>query len=206
MDQENKKPITAVIVGSKSDFEQMVRGLSLLEAESQDGGRVETLGVFVRSCHRHPIALIVLIYQLLCQDVNVIITGAGKLNALSGMVETILLRIFYPLSCALSALYLWHITPEQILGVRVLAVAFKGSTDSANQAAMYGATEVPGTQLVWKTPGTDEQYVGEEGFFNAVMAVVENNLPVSLNPPDTSKVPMDFTVEEALAKAKEAKK
>lgn len=175
----------ACLVGSDSDLTQMEKGLRWLYQQVKDMSTngVSNRGVHVRSAHRHPIALLVLLFKLVRdKETQVIVTGAGKTNALSGMVETILLRIFYPLAPALKLFHVWNVTRKDILKIRVLGVAFEGSTEESTQAAMLSTRQVPSSQVIWA--GADgKQLVGSEGFL-AAMKLAATGLPAAKVPED----------------------
>lgn len=152
-----------VIVGSKNDLKQCVRGLDVLATyASQDQIKVT---VHVKSVHRHTERLQYLLRTLSKADeTDVIIAGAGKAAALPGFVDGYLRN---------------YIKDGKIM---VLGVAFTGGNDLDNTAAILSITQVPGTQVIYAGQGSD-------GFKNAcAMACEKNDFPaIALNaeiPPD----------------------
>jgi phosphoribosylaminoimidazole-succinocarboxamide synthase len=120
-----------VICGSKSDFEQIVSGLAILEM-AEANGNVEVLSVEVCSAHRNPTALRKLLLSIALQEVDVVLLCAGKLAALFGDCDAI---------------------SRNELGnslTRFVVVPLRGESEASCMAAYLSAKEVPNSQFVFK--------------------------------------------------------
>jgi phosphoribosylaminoimidazole-succinocarboxamide synthase len=121
----------AVIVGSRSDFPKISAGINILRiAEAQ--GIIDLFPVEVCSAHRNPEKLRELMKKYTILGVDAVIACAGKLAALFGNIDSELRNVL------------------KNNHTRVVAVPLKGSTEEATMAALYGATEVPNSQFIFK--------------------------------------------------------
>lgn len=131
----------AVIVGSKNDLKQCVKGLETLEVYTKQGK--VSVRVYVRSVHRHTNNLLSLLRILHVRDeTDIIIAGAGKAAALPGCIDAYLR---------------FDLKNTKIT---VLGVAFVTGHAEDDAAAPLSIARVPDTQVIYK--GT-----GAEGFNNA---------------------------------------
>lgn len=178
-----KPRIIAVIVGSTSDLPQCQAGLELLKSREATGN-IKVEGVYVRSIHRMTEQTLQLVRDL-APRVDVLITGAGWANHLTGTVDA----------------YLRYMLRNDT--VVVLGVAF-GDPDYEilSTAAKLSISEVPGTQVVFRGSG-NKQFFGGEGFTDACVLAAIGALPKIELPP--LKEPIDFTVEAALQFIREQK-
>lgn len=119
-----------VIVGSKNDLKQCLKGLELL------GQGQAKVSVYVRSVHRHVGKLLWLLESLQeADDVDVIIAGAGKAAHLPGCVDAFLR---------------YHLGNTRI---NVIGVAFKSDDKKDNLASVLSITQVPYTQVLYAGEG-----------------------------------------------------
>lgn len=181
-----KKRKIAVIIGSKSDLSQCGRGLKVLEECSQ---LVDIVGVYVMSQHRNTLELQDLLKTLVSMEVDVIITGAGWANHLTGCCDAFLRYTLRDDKVVVIGVAFEDITSE------------KGSVrDKHNRAAVLAMTEVPGTQVLFDFHDFDLigdlAYTGVDGFANACKIAASRLLPkITLPAP---KETCTFTLEEAL--------
>lgn len=167
----------AVIIGSKSDLAQCRGGLELIkEYISNNPGEIEMAGVYVRSQHRNTLDTQELLRELETMKVDVVITGAGWANHLTGCCD---------------AFYRFTLRNDQIV---VIGVAFEGGNEERNKAAVLSITEVPGTQVVFEE--NKYVYFGAVGFLKACLFAITGELP-KLKLPEP-KPTMDLSLEEAL--------
>jgi phosphoribosylaminoimidazole-succinocarboxamide synthase len=127
-----KKRKVAVIAGSDSDLLQIAQGINLLRI-GKKRGLIDVHFIDTCSAHRNPLDLERLVEDCINSGVDVIITCAGKLAALFGVVDLTLLRNKY------------HNT-----SISVVAVPMKGDTQEATDAAILSAKQVPGSQFVYQ--------------------------------------------------------
>lgn len=153
-----KKPRRiAIIVGSENDLKsQCSMGLALL-ATMVAQGEVEVVAVEVASIHRNTRYVLQLV-ESLAGKVDVIITGAGWANHLSGVVDA---YIRYTL---------------RVSNVRVIGVAFEDFLNPAHTAAaILSMSEVPGTGLVCQD--SLGFFTGRDGFVRACNYAVRGDFP-----------------------------
>lgn len=169
-----KKRKIAVIIGSQSDLPQCLTGLEILRAEEQNG-HITTDGVHIASMHRNTDYMFTLLERLYADGVDVIITGAGWANHLTGMADAYLRNCLHNST------------------IVVIGVAFEGR-ESAHTAAAVGSIKyVPGAQVVF------DNFVGASGFARACKFAATGPLP-QITAPQT-KPPEVLTLEEAIAEA-----
>jgi phosphoribosylcarboxyaminoimidazole (NCAIR) mutase len=147
-----------VILGSDSDLPECRRGLEALEAAAEHED-IEVAGVLTMSVHRNTLPLFRELERLHQENaVDLIITGAGWANHLTGMVDAYL---------------------RYTLGNDRIAVFGVGFEDKQNakhtQAAELSMSEVPGTQVSFGD-GMGS-YIGEDGFFRACRNAITGPLP-----------------------------
>lgn len=143
----------AVLIGSDSDLPQCLKGFKLLKNAAQDCG-IEIVDIVTASIHRNKNTVLETVNDWIGQ-VDVIITGAGWANHLSGMVDS----------------HLRYDMHDQT--ITVIGVAFEDKTNPYHTlAAMHSIKYVPGTQVVFR-----DSFVGEEGFAQAVSFAVYEVLP-----------------------------
>lgn len=174
MTELGKKREIAVAVGSPRDLEQCVEGLELLCAAEERGeiewvyiggewstGQIACDQVLCTSVHRNPGFTDQVFASLKGLGVDVIITGAGQANHLSGSEEARLRNLFGNLDTV------------------VVAVAFEDlDGDKENtMAACLATSQIPGTQCVYKDG--DGYFVGATGFERACRYALTCELPVS---------------------------
>jgi hypothetical protein len=173
----------AVIIGSKSDLPQCLEGLLVLEKACK-AGEIELVngGIIISSVHRATTATLHLIKGLSesVQPPDVLITGAGRANHLTGMADA----------------YLRYDLRDR----RVLVVGV-GFDDPVNprytQAAELSVSEVPGTQVVFED--RQDKFIGSHGFLRSCEFAVHGNLPAIRLP--ESKPQEFFRLEEAISQA-----
>lgn len=165
----------AIIVGSKSDLKQCKEGLKFLKSLSST---VFTF-VYIRSQHRHTLKLQQLLKELTENDLaDVIVTGAGMANHLSGCTDA----------------YLRYTLRNTI--IPVIGVAFEDPKSEENtNAAILSMKCVPKTQLIFKNEG-GIPFVGPKGFLAACKLAVSENLPKPQLPEPVEY--FDMTLEEAM--------
>ncbi|MCU0680591.1 MAG: AIR carboxylase family protein [Planctomycetes bacterium] len=187
---EREKLKVAIIIGSETDLigseineSQLLEGLEALAAASD---KVLVIGVYAYSQHRNTEPLQDLIKRLIKEGVEVIITGAGWANHLSGCTD---------------ALIRYTIRDAHVI---VLGVAFEdkseGSGKRHTEAAILSMTEVPGTKLIYQ----DEEgvFVGPAGFLRACQCAIKAVFPIVELP--KLKPEKKWTLEEAIKVAKDA--
>lgn len=170
-----KKRKIAVIVGSLNDLiSQGGKGLRALQKYAA-GGVIEVIGVYVSSIHRNTEATLALLKDLSAREVDVIITGAGWANHLTGTADA----------------YLRH----EIRNTHtvVVGVAFADEKDpKRTEAAVASIVYVPGTQVVWSLC----VMTGSEGFRRACEWAATEDLPEIKLP--TPHEPRAMTLGEAV--------
>ncbi|MEN9558124.1 MAG: hypothetical protein RL141_493 [Candidatus Parcubacteria bacterium] len=148
-----------VISGSRSDEDQMGKGLSDLRRHVQEG-RAADVHRHVISCYQNPDTLAQ--YARNVPDNAIIIAGAGLVAALPGMLKALLV-----------AAGKGHIP--------VLGVAFEGSTPEETLAAELSIKCLPGNLVLKDIDG--KVYVGPAGFRAACNAAVEDEFLRIAPPP-----------------------
>lgn len=163
-----KKRKIVIMIGSDSDLPQCVEGLKFLKQTYKDG-KIFDVEVITASIHRNTdyvLEKLIKISEL--GDVDAIITGAGWANHLTGVVDA----------------YLRYGIGDK--KVCVIGVAFEDEENfTHSQAALLGISEVPGTQVVYRSPvkdRRDQRFFGEKGFLLACKFAVENDLPIIKQP------------------------
>lgn len=166
----------AVIIGSKNDKSQCTEGFAILRQAVADG-QILMVDRRVSSIHLNTQETLDHIKMMVRECVDVLITGAGMANHLSGTTDAYLRN---------------HLKNDRMV---VIGVAFEGQTDEDNQAAILSITRVPGTQVVYKDDAGI--FFGNHGFLRACQFAIEGNLPLVHKP--QPRVVEKFTLEEALA-------
>ena len=151
-----------IMIGSLSDLDQCLYGLSYL-IKMIKKGLAEIRWVDASSQHRHTLMVqsILAQYSRMPADekIDVLITGAGWANHLSGCADSFLR---YTL---------------QDSDIPVIGVAFDDLKDSNHtRAAILSSSEVPGNQMILENDKI-RSLVGEEGFFWACQYAVKGKLP-----------------------------
>lgn len=170
----------AVILGSKSDLSQCCSGLELLEAACLRG-EIE-MGVVISSIHRATDETLQYLRFLSREEEppDVLITGAGWANHLTGMCDSYLR---------------YQMRNDKIV---VVGVAFEDlGNDLHTLAAKLSITEVPGNQVVFD----DERknFVGSDGFTRACEFAINGLLPtITLPLPRPSEL---LSLKDAISEA-----
>lgn len=176
----------AVIIGSESDLKQCLTGLKFLQdltlapknSPETKGGLVEIAGVYIRSQHRNTLETQKLIEKMLTDRVDVIITGAGWANHLSGCTDA----------------YLRYTLKTE--NIKVIGVAFEDINEPRHtQAALLSISEVPGTQVIFKDG--DGEFIGSAGFLRACRFAALVRLPTITLP--APKPARDLSLLEAIS-------
>ena len=172
-----KKRTIAVLIGSDSDLKQCEQGLKLLQ-EAEANGEIKCVGVYTGSIHRNTErVLLMLTREFQLAEVDILITGAGMANHLSGMCDSYLRYQLNNVSTS------------------VIGVAFSDAKNSINtQAAKLSVSQVPGTQVVFQDAAG--QFVGADGFARACALAVTGPLPDITEP--LPKKTSERTIEQAL--------
>ena len=138
---KDEKPLVQILVGSRSDLEQINIGLTHLRGKAK-------FVVSVMSCDRNPEELRNFAHDVLpCADV--IIAGAGMSARLPGAVKS-------------------HLCCFGHSEIPVIGVAFAGKSEAENIAARAAIEEIPGKPL--EVDGDGRAYFGWEGFKEACIA------------------------------------
>ncbi|OGD56401.1 hypothetical protein A2V71_04690 [Candidatus Berkelbacteria bacterium RBG_13_40_8] len=172
----------AVIVGSKTDLKQCGQGLEYLRQESQ-ANRVKLIGgILASSIHRATEFTLKKLRELHSSKSppDVLITGAGWANHLTGMCDA----------------YLRYTLGDT--KIVVVGVAFEDS-DNQNHtlASRLSISEVPKTQVVFSDKlGSFED---QNGFLRACRFAVNGVLPAIILP--ESRPPELLSLENALKEA-----
>lgn len=178
-----KKRTIVVMVGSDSDLPQCIPGLEYLQ-EAVDEDRACVTFADTASIHWNTEEVLTIARSMgNIGAVDVLITGAGMANHLTGTVDAFLRRTVR--------------TPGPV----VIGVAFESDDSEATKAAIYSIKYVPGTQVVY----SDEQgdFIGEDGFLRACKYAVSGELP-EITIPDRREAQYR-RLNEALTKAREIK-
>lgn len=163
-----------IIIGSVSDFIQCLLGLLLLQRMIAEG-RVKIVFLRAGSIHRNTDEVLGWVRKAHEENsVDVLITGAGWANHLSGTVDA----------------YLRHTLHNTT--IQVFAVAFEDSKDVQHtQAAILSITEVPGHQMVF------DNYIGMEGFMAACRDASSGEKLRELKVPDPRPT-ASFSLKDAI--------
>lgn len=150
-------PKIGIIVGSDSDLKQCAQGLKwLIKMEGQR--RIKVRDVLTMSVHRHTDKLLKELKQAVATSRwNIIISGAGWANHLTGTIDA----------------YLRYTLRDD--KVVVIGVAFKDDDKLHTLAAQLSISQVPNTQVVWKD--RRGPFIGAEGFVRACKLAVNGKLP-----------------------------
>jgi hypothetical protein len=147
-------------------------------------GEVSEVGVYTMSIHRNTEILLFKLRQELAPVVDVLITGAGWANHLTGTCDA----------------YLRYTLRND--HVVVVGVAFEDANeDQHTVAAMLSIKAVPGTQVVYRDE-QGKQFVGYQGFADACRFAASGQLPVIKLP--EAKSPLVRTLEEAIKFSQES--
>lgn len=143
----------AVMIGSESDLDQCESGLNYLK-RMERRGKIKVTQIYIASVHRNLGTVMENIAQLIEDEVDAVIVGAGWANHLTGITDAHLR---------------YQLRNDHIV---VMGVAFEDSAnDRHTQAAILSITEVPKTQVVFNG------FVGSEGFSAACKFTAESDLP-----------------------------
>lgn len=144
----------AVLIGSKSDLGQCFPGLKVL-AQAEKDGKIQVRPVQIASIHRNTDFVLGLLTEWSKKkSADIVITGAGWANHLTGMCDAYLR-------------YTLH--DDRIV---VLGVTFEDPKNfNHTQAAILSVSEVPGTQVVFSSRSPN-YFVGAEGFEDACKRAV----------------------------------
>lgn len=178
-----------IIIGSLSDLDQCLKGFEYL-IKMAEKGLAEIHWVDASSQHRHTLIVQSILTQYSRMPVNekidVLITGAGWANHLSGCADSFLR---YTL---------------QDSDITVIGVAFEDHENSNHtRAAILSSSEVPGNQMILKNYRR-QPLVGEEGFLWACQYAVEGALPEvkAKIPPEYKRMDIYEACDLALKKIK----
>ena len=168
-----------IILGSKNDLKQCLKGLELLGQRAAERYSGVSVSVYVKSAHRHTTGLLWLL-DAICQaeseadGVNVIITGAGWAAALPGLVDAYLR---------------YH---HKNKSIKVIGVAFSGK---GLMGIIHTITAILSIKFV---PKTQVLYAGwgRRGFLKAARLSSEGLLP-EITLPDVPPV-LDLTLTRAI--------
>jgi phosphoribosylcarboxyaminoimidazole (NCAIR) mutase len=172
----------AVILGSKTDLPQCVAGLKLLKAAIEAGEVELYMGqVIISSIHRATDDTLNLVSELSSgADVDVLITGAGWANHLTGVCDSYLR---YGLDDA---------------KINVIGVAFEDPNDSTHTAtAIASIIHVPKTKVIYQD--ANGIFCGGDGFARACQYAVSGELPEIKLPEPVSQERL--SLDEAIAVA-----
>ncbi len=161
IDVEDRKLTIKVLIGSKSDEEQLATGLNKLNGRA-------TGDVCVVSCHRNPESLREFASSVL-QQADVIIAGAGMAAALPGVVKG----------------WLCHFGRPEI---PVIGVGFRGGNQVLDDAARLSIECLPESPVELDHNG--EAYMGSSGFAEACEAALEDEFNVRTMTAKPTVVPL----------------
>lgn len=157
-----KKRSIIIIIGSESDLSQCKKGLKFLK-QMVYNGEINEVSVITASIHRNTMHILGLIGRLSTINLSsqyVFITGAGWANHLTGMADA----------------YLRYGLNDT--KIPVIGVAFEDKENSVHtKTAMLSISEVPGTQVIYRSAPNQEQFVGESGFLEACIVAALGELP-----------------------------
>jgi phosphoribosylcarboxyaminoimidazole (NCAIR) mutase len=132
-----------ILIGSKSDSEQIEAGLDFLKG-------VADVNLRVLSCHRNLNELGAVAEQII-NHADVVIAGAGMAAALPGIMKSQLCMLGHP-------------------EIPVIGVAFKGKSERDDQAAVLSIERLPGEPVELDLHGN--AYFGNVGFIEACRAAI----------------------------------
>jgi phosphoribosylaminoimidazole-succinocarboxamide synthase len=132
-----------ILIGSKSDSEQIEAGLDFLKG-------VADVNLRVLSCHRNLNELGAVAEQII-NHADVVIAGAGMAAALPGIMKSQLCMLGHP-------------------EIPVIGVAFKGKSERDDQAAILSIERLPGEPVELDLHG--HAYFGNVGFIEACRATI----------------------------------
>ncbi len=161
-------PKVEIVIGSTSDLAQTDSGLEMFEAANVP----YTLHAI--SCHRNPDELRQYA-KAMRPETSVVIAGAGKAAALPGVLQS----------------WLAHYGKAHI---PVVGVGFRGKTEVADHAAVFGIEELPGQPVILDTRSGGRPFFGPDGFRRACEAVIHDEF---LAPVVPSKEPSFFLRRKA---------
>jgi len=178
-----EKRKVAVIIGSKSDLPQCLVGLRVLEnSQKQEEITIMANDVLVSSIHRATRETLDFLTAMSGADQppDIIITGAGMANHLTGMCDAYLR-------------YCLRDTKIVIVGV-----AFYDRTcQDNNLAARLSISQVPDTQVIYSDDaGT---FIGSDGFRRACEFAIKGELPVLTLPEPKPQERLRFSEAIAIA-------
>ena len=176
-----KPRLIGIDIGSESDLAQCVEGLKLLK-EAVACGEAEVVDTFKPlSSHRNTDEVLARLESCEEEGIDVLITGAGWANHLTGTVDAYLR-------------YTLGNTTTTVIGV---AFVDPDNVDHT-QAAMLSISEVPKTQVVFEDG--KGQFVGKEGFTRACELAIHGEFPeITIPEPKPART---FTLDEAIERGK----
>jgi len=148
------------MIGSDSDLKQCKEGFNLLR-QAFAVGQIEDVEVVTASIHRNTNYVLEKLTKVSeAEEVDVIITGAGWANHLTGVADA----------------YLRYKIKD--IRIPVVGVAFEDENNfSHTTAASLSISEVPGTQVIFRASEEDDQFVGPAGFWQACRFAIDGDLP-----------------------------
>jgi len=171
----------AVVIGSQTDLPQCKEGLTLLQ-NAVESGQIQLYldSVFISSIHRATDDTLNQLADISkSEDVDILITGAGWANHLTGVCDA----------------YLRYGLDD--VRTRVIGVAFEDKDDQTHtQAAVASIVNVPGTQVIYQDDGGI--FIGADGFTRACQFAISDELPVIKLPEARPQVRMSLA--DAIAK------
>ncbi|MFZ2192630.1 MAG: hypothetical protein WAV31_00090 [Candidatus Moraniibacteriota bacterium] len=172
-------PRIATMSGSSNDLWQMILMHEFLLEETRKG-RIENLGHFTNSIHRHPKKTRNVLNDLIGK-VDALLVGAGWANQLTGCANALLRNEFEDDYIVVYGFAIED--PENLIHT---------------QTAVRSITELPSSEVVFNN------YVGEEGCLRAAMDAAKGIYPV-INLKDYSALAVHRSMEEAVRIGKELK-
>jgi len=167
----------AIIVGSRSDLPQCLKGLMYLR-ELAKAGYIEFVVFHVASIHRNTKRVEEILTNLIGK-VDVIGVSAGWANHLSGTCDAYLRNT---------------LEDDKIV---VFAGAFQDKANPEHtQAAVMSIKHVPDSQVVFK------DYIGEDGFLRMCMGMFEMDPLPKIKLPK-ARFAMEMTLDRAIEEAEE---
>lgn len=155
-DRERRRVVAWI--GSDSDLPQARDGIQfLVDADSRE--EIKLVSVITASIHRHTESSLALMRWLSRSSMcDVIVTGAGRANHLTGVLDSFLR---------------YDLQDSEIV---VVGVGFEDpKNDDYRETAYRSIRDVPGTQVVM---GDDDgPYLGSNGFLRACIYAVQGELP-----------------------------
>lgn len=150
------KPKIDIILGSRSDLDQISQGMIYLASKDVDPK------INIISCHRNPAELAGYVSNLNASEPRIIIAAAGMAAQLPGMLKAFLCE-------------------NGKSGIPVIGVAMKGASVDDDNAAMLSIERLPGQPVELDENGS--AYFGLKGMERACKAALNNEfLPKTIQP------------------------